>query len=481
MTCTKKLASILLALAMVLSLVTTAGATQEGEIGGGSITIDNAVDGETYSIYQILYLESYDSAAGAYAYKANSAWENWLGTQTDYVSIDGQGYVTWVGTQDAARVAAFAAAAKKHAEETPLPADKTGNTTSTTVTFTGLNLGYYLVTTSLGTLCSLDTTNPEVKIEEKNTAPTIDKEVQEDSTNAWGEKNDADIGQTVNFRTTVHAKKGAQNYKVHDKMSEGLTFGSVTSVKVGDSTLTKDTDYTVVTTDICTDCDFHVVFTQTYLDTITADTNIVIEYTATLNENAVIYNEANTNDTKLSYGEHSETEWDQTSTYAYKFDIIKTDSSMKVLNGAKFELYTAATDGNKINLVKETDGTYRVATATEAASEGFTFAVIEAGTATIKGLDGNTTYYLEETEAPAGYNKLSGRIAVKIESANLTTTMSGDTWAEGDGGVQITNNTGTELPSTGGMGTTVLYVAGGALVLLAMIVLVMKKRMGNAK
>lgn len=161
------------------------------------------------------------------------------------------------------------------------------------------------------------------------------------------------------------------------------------------------------------------------------------------------------------------------------FDIIKTDSSMKVLNGAKFELHDAQTAGNKIDLVKVSDGVYRVATATEKGAEGFTSAVIEAGKATVKGLDAGTTYWLEETEAPAGYNKLAGRVEVKIENTNLTTTMTGDTWAQGNGGVQITNNSGALLPSTGGMGTTIFYVLGSVLVLGAVVLLVTKKRMST--
>lgn len=475
----RKLASLLLALVMVFALATTAFAAQEGTLTGGSITINDAVSGQTYKAYQILYLESYNKDAGTYVYKANSAWETWLKSQTSYVSFDDQGYVTWVNGADPETFAKLA-----QAQIGSMRADASATAESNTVklgwdseTNEGtLKLGYYLVDTSLGSLCSLDTTNPNVEMYEKNAVPTIGKEVQEDSDSGWGVKNDANIGQTVNFKTTVHAKKGAQNYVVHDKMSAGLAFNAVTAVKVDGTTLTGGTDYTVVTTGLDDDCDFHVVFTKTYLDDITKDTDIVIEYNATLNENAVISTGANTNDTKLSYGDSSSTEWAHTDTYTFMFDIIKTDSSLKVLDGAKFELYDAQTNGNKINLVLE-NGVYRVATATEANTEGFTSAVIEAGKATVKGLDGNTTYWLEETEAPAGYNKLAGRVEVKMENSNLTTTMTGDTWADVDGGVQITNNSGTELPSTGGIGTTIFYVLGSVLVIGAAVLLVTKKRM----
>lgn len=480
----KKLAGLLLALVMVFTMTSTAFAAQEGTLTGGSITIDNAVEGQTYSAYQILYLESYDANTNAYSYKANSAWESWLKTQTTYVSIDGNGYVTWVSGADAA---VFAKAALEHAKNTEaIEAAATEKATSTTVKFEGLKLGYYLVDSSLGVLCSLDTTNPNVTMEEKNAAPTIEKQVKEDSTNAWGDANTADIGQTVEFKTTIHAKKGAQNYVLHDKMDAGLTLKEDSiKVNVGDNELNKGTDYTVKVTPNTSEesdkCTFEIEFTETYLNSITADTDIVVTYSAELNENAVIADQTNDNKTKLDYGDNSSTEWDTTETKTFKFDIIKTDSNKKLLDGAKFELYTAETGGSKIELVKVENGLYRVATAGDKVS-GFTSAVIEAGKVTVKGLDSDstTTYWLEEIEAPAGYNKLSGRVKVDMTNGvNLETTMTGDTWTEGNGGVQITNNTGTELPSTGGMGTTIFYVVGAILVLGAAVLLITKRRMST--
>ena len=169
----KKLASLLLALVMIFTLSATAFAAQEGEKTGGSITVDNVVKGQTYSVYQILYLESYNADANAYSYKANSAWESWLKTQTSYVSIDAQGYVTWV---EGASAADFAKAAQAYARKNSIDSDpKAVTADSTTVSFNNLKLGYYLVDSSLGTLCSLDTTNPDVTIKEKNGQPTNEK------------------------------------------------------------------------------------------------------------------------------------------------------------------------------------------------------------------------------------------------------------------------------------------------------------------
>lgn len=493
----KTLLSIVMTIMMLLTMIVPTLADNEETTGTtttGTITIDNAVVGQTYTIYEILYLESYNATEGseAYAYKATTAWKSFVESDAIkdvYLKTDAQEYVTWVEGADAAN---FAKLAEAYAEDTKNNIDNQGSTTATstvegatttTVKFENLNLGYYLVTTSLGSLCSLDTTNPDVTIQEKNSVPTIEKEVKEDSTGNYGDESSAQIGDTVEFKTIVHAKKGAKNYVVHDVMSEGLTFNENSiEVKVGNTALTKDTDYTVSTnnTDNCT---FEITFTQTYLDTIDKDTDIVITYTAILNDKAVISTDANTNKTKLVYSEQpgTETKWDETKTYTFKFDIVKTDSNKKLLDGAEFELYDAQTGGNKIALVKESDGTYRVATTAEKNVENFTSVVIEAkdGKATVKGLDANTTYWLEETKAPAGYNKLSGRVEVKIENANLSTTMTGNTWKEGDGGVQITNNSGTELPSTGGIGTTIFYCAGAVLALGAFVLLVTKKRMGK--
>lgn len=483
---TKKFVSLLLTLVMVLAMASTTFAAQEGTLSGGSITINDAVPGQTYKAYQILYLESYNATSEAYAYKANSAWESWLRTMTDYVQFDSQGYVTWVGSADPAAFAKLAQAEATNSGINPdaqatAPAAAEGATYST-VTFAGLNLGYYLVDTTLGSLCSLDTTKPSVVMEEKNEVPPIpDKQVKEDSTSEWGESNTAQIGDTVEFRTTITAKKGAQNYVLHDQMSDGLTLDEESiKVTVNGVRLEKGTAYTVVTNP--TDgCDFEIQFTQTYLDTITQDTELVVTYSAVLNDEAVIYPSGNPNKTELDYGDNSSTEWDETKTYTFKFDIIKTDSNGKVLNGAKFALYDAETAGNKIDLVKESNGVYHVATAVEKNAEGFQSAVIEAGKATVKGLDANTTYWLEEIEAPAGYNKLSGRVKVEIKNDNLITTMdeNEDTWQENDGGVHIINKTGAELPSTGGMGTAIFYIIGSVLVLAAVVLLIVRKRMSD--
>ena len=489
----KKSVSFLLTLIMTFTLSITAFAAAEGKLDGGSITINDAVPGGIYKIYQLLYLESYDpdggtDGKGAYAYKANSSWESWLKEQTQYVKIDSQGYVTWV---DGAIAADFAKAALAYAESQGISADgqetapaaASGNTYST-VTFNSLKLGYYLADTSVGTLCSLNTTNPNAEIKEKNDVPTIEKEVQEDSTGTWGEENTAQIGDTIAFKTVITAQPGAEEYILHDEMSDGLTLDPDSiEAEVDGTSLTAGDEFTVVTSGLGDNCDFHVIFDQDYLDTINAETIITVTYNAVLNGDAEISADPNTNKTKLNYGEDSrlETTWDETKTYSFYFDIVKTKTDNKLLDGAKFELYDAKEGGDKIPLVKDSDGTYRVATKEEQAASGFVSAEIEAanGRAAVKGLDADTIYWLEETQAPAGYNVLAERVEVAIADQNLSTTLTGNTWTDGDGGIHIVNETGALLPTTGGMGTTLFYIGGGALMAGAAVIFAIKKHKEN--
>ena len=467
---TKRIASVLLALVMALSLITTAFAAGET----GSITIDNAVVGKTYTIYRIFDLNSHNDDYTAINYKVSAKWAAFFqdgAKGLDYVTIDDQGYVTWKVDADKA---AFAKDAYAFAQASSIPNDGQDKATSSTVKFENLTLGYYLVQSDLGVLCSLDTTMPDVTIKEKNSQPTVDKQVQENSNGTWGDTNDANIGDTVNFKTTINVVDGQpKNYVLHDKMSNGLTFdaGSV-EVKIGDRTLTLGSDYTLIANpkDGCT---FEIEFKENVLK---PNDVVIVTYSATLNEKAVIYPEPNTNETKLVYGEGSETTWDETKTFTYQFDLVKTKTDNTVLNGAEFKLYDAKTEGNEIALIDEGNGVYRVATAAEKAAEGFVSATIKAGKVTIKGLDSGT-YYLEETKAPAGYNVLAERVEVKIDHANLTATVEGDTYVSG--GVQVINKTGAELPSTGGIGTTIFYVLGSVLVIGAAVLLVTKKRMST--
>lgn len=464
------LGAVFAALMVFAMTVTPAFAAHGTNSNSGSITIDNAEDGHTYSAYQVLVLESYNTDANAYSYKAASGWGDWLKTQTKYVNVDADGYVTWVQNADAA---AFAKAALAHAEANKITPTATQTAASRTVTFSNLNLGYYLVDTTLGTLCSLDTTVPNATMREKNEVPSQEKEVQEDSDGSWGDKNTAEIGDTVNFRTTIQVKPGAESYVLHDVMTKGLTLDP-NSVTVAN--LNKGTDYTVAT-GTADGCTFEITFSQTYLDSVTADTELTVTYNAVLNEDAKIYTDAETNKTWLDYGDDTNTKStppSETKTYTFKVDVVKTDEDNKVLDGAQFKLYDAKTDGNEIALVQESAGVYRLAKDGETGAEYITTV---NGQLEIKGFDAFTNYYLEETKAPDGYNKLAERVEIAVKDANIDATVDGSIWK--DGGIHVVNKAGSLLPTTGGMGTTIFYVAGGAIVVAAAATLVYRKRMEN--
>ena len=137
-------------------------------------------------------------------------------------------------------------------------------------------------------------------------------------------------------------------------------------------------------------------------------------------------------------------------------------SALANLTGAEFSLWTAATGGDKVPLIKVSNGVYRVAKPSEAEADGFTSAVIEAGNPQINGLD-DKTYYVQEDKAPAGYNKLAARIAITPDSTAVVEHF-------------VENNQGSELPSTGGIGTTIFYVAGIVLVLGAAAIIIARRK-----
>ena len=481
----RKILSLVLALVMVMGLAATAFAEEGGETTTetGRITIENALSGETYHAYQILYLESYDAKKGTYAYKANSDWEEWLKEkpQQAYVSINAQGYVTWV---EGANVADFAKAAKGQLSgKTPDGSAKP--TADGSATISNLNLGYYLVDSTVGSLCELNTTKPSVEIRDKNLTPTIEKKVQEDSDSdgSWRDVNDADIGQVVKFKSTVSAKPGARNYVVHDKMEAALKFDSVTSITAGSATLTEGpgNNYTVVTTDLTDGCTFHIVFTETYLNSIDADTNIVINYTAKLTSDAVA-GTGYVNDTWLDYGDKQHTEHDTTTTYTWKLPIYKyhkDGDTKKALAGAEFILYK----GSEENRVYAQVAKGKLTGWTKVKTEATTLVSGADGKIAVEGLDADI-YYLEETKAPRGYNKLAGPVKVEIshtvsdDGASMTHTLKQDATNVAEVGIE--NQSGTELPSTGGIGTTIFYVLGSILVIGAVVLLITKKRMSAA-
>lgn len=465
----KKLFAALLAAALVLAMAVPAFAVTNAT--KGSITISKTVKDETYTIYRMFKLDSYNAESNTYSYTVESDWEGFFktGAGGNYITLDGQNHPTWTAADenDSTTVAAFAKAALAWAKQKGIQSAGTQEGNGSSITFSNLDLGYYLVDSSLGALCGLNTTTPNVTIEEKNGQPTIEKKVKSHY-DGWAEKNTAKIGDTVEFKIVVHVEAGAQSYEVTDTMSEGLSFTSGSlKVTYKDAPATANSDYTLEPGKNGT------TFTLTFKDSYVADKvgeAIVVTYNATLNEKAVVT--GNKNKATLGYGTNKTVE-SETTTYTYEFDLVKVDgATKKLLNGAEFKLYDAENGGSVIKVVPVAGG-YRVANGDET---GAVDTIKVNGKVHISGLD-KTTYWLEETKAPDGYNMLTERKPVSLTNGSNNTTLTSSTWSEADHGVAVENNAGTVLPSTGGMGTTLFYVIGGGLMVAAVVLLVTKKRM----
>ena len=489
----KKVISFALVLMLVLSMIGMVAATEtpsNASTPTGSITINGASEANTYGIFQMLILESYNTTSGAYSYKVHSDWTDFFArddVKTNYMAVDNTGYVTWIGGEGdvgAANTAAFAKMALQYAKDNDLSplkhtADEDGDYeyVNGALVFDDLPLGYYLVDSTMGALCGLTTTNPNASINAKNGSPTIDKQVQEDSTEQWGDGNTADIGQTVNFRVTINVHAGAENYVLHDQMTAGLTFQGVTKIEhiqpaTSTTTETPANYYEVVTEGLTEGCTFEVRFTQAFCDHLETNDKIVVYYSAMLNRNAIVSGEGNGNEAWLEYGEGHFTTHDSSITKTYAFDIVKTDSQNALIDGAEFKIYDAANGGNEVAVVLMDDGvTYRRARADETGVS----IVVKNGQVRVVGFD-NGTYYLEETKSPDGYNKLTARQKFIISDGNLDATFNGGTFSTGSG-VHVVNKTGTMLPETGGIGT-VLFITFGMIVVIGTgLLLVTKKRM----
>ena len=446
----KKLTCVMVALVLMLALCVTAFAADTG-----SITIDNPKDGVTYTAYKIFDVV-YDSKKEAYSYTmaADSPWyeivKDYAGVKLTEAATGGVYIVEKADKFSAAEFSNLLHASINGKTGIPLKAAD-GKATAT-----GLDLGYYLVVGANEALANLTTTNPSVTIHDKNDVP-FDK---------VDDKESVEIGEVVNYTITgkVPDTTGFTDYEytITDTMSEGLTFNKDVTVEVGGETLASD-KYELSYTESGVDFLLKIKVMEIQ-DKVTQP--IVVKYTATVNENAVA--KISENEAKLVYSndptdstKHGELT-DKETVYSAKIAIDKYDAkdSTKKLGGAKFVLMNSVGEYYQYN-VKEN----KIEWVDREQADKFVTTI--NGIANINGLkDG--TYTLIEIEAPAGYNLLADAIEVKIEGSNAdpaTLTYS----------CEVANSTGSLLPSTGGIGTQIFYIAGAALLLGAVVVLLVRK------
>lgn len=458
MTYFKKSLALLIAVVMILALGVSASAA--------SIEVKNVVDNETYTAYKIL---NYTKSGNAVSYYLTDAQYTAIGSVLEAAgfaftaSSDGtQYFVNNGGTVDVSSVAAYLGA------HTTDLGDALGKATATgangSATFDNLATGYYFVTSSVGSLCALHNETDIATAVEKNSIPGIDKKEKVAAGESYVEGPiDANIGDTVNYQIVITDGTGTNAVMtMTDTMTAGLdyTAGSlkINGVAVADDA---DTDNWTVTVNgrVIT-----IVFKAAYVASLNANDTITVTYDATINANAVIDSATgNENKVELDYShQHQE---DKVYVETYDFIVYKTDGT-NFLDGAEFKLYDAATGGNQIKVAKDEDGCYHVDQSATASAD-VTIDINSATGCNVRGLDPGT-YYLEEVVVPAGYNKLNTRQSVTITTGATAAVT-----------VTVVNNAGTELPSTGGIGTTIFYVVGGLIALSAGIVLVTRRKVGE--
>ena len=494
----KRFMALFAALALVLAMAVPAFA-DEGTGAAtpemGSITINNAVKDVTYKFYRIMDIASHtsDSPYTGVVYKTNDKWSSFVSDSkwNAYFTVKNGGIIeVKPDTATNATFAADFAKAAKEAIDNAHAEDYEETATTSTLTKT-VQLGYYLVVPEGWTgvspvVCSLGTTNPNVTINEKNGSPTIDKEVKEGDD--FGKTNDAAIGDYVEFQLTINVVDGTPvNYVAHDTMSAGLTFvnegAHSLSITRNDATL-ESSNYQVVTEGTADKCTFEVKFNDGVLKT---NDKVVITYWAKINENAVVGNAGNTNSAILKYGTNGTAQGGQTTTYVWSFDVKKytngNNNSEVPLAGAKFQVKNSDKSKTAYFKYDATAKVYKFAGWTAVEGAVCEFTTPDDGNIAFEGLDSGT-YYLEEIEAPKGYNKLNDAIKFTIadEKASVKGQVSYDTNSTGTistGTIKVLNNAGTTLPTTGGIGTTVFYLIGGGLMVAAAVLLIAKKRMEN--
>ena len=492
----KKSAGLLLAVVMMFAMCVTASAA--------NIIIDGAGEGAQYEAYKLL--SATDLGNTKFTYTVEDKYRGILKTVTG--KTDDTEIINYIKDSNP-RV--FADTIYKEIRNGRLTADATTSSGE----FKNIANGYYLIAeTGLGSsektysLVMLDTAgNDECRVTPKKDEPTLEKKVKEknDSTGnetAWQDGADYDLGDSVPFKLTgtVSRKYDSYNsyyYAFHDKMSAGLTFNKDSVIVKVDGTRVTG-GYKVVTDNNTDNCTFEVEFAD--LKKITGakvkfDSVITVEYNARLNEGSVIGSVGNPNEAKLEYSNNpyfdgsgkpstSETPEDKVIVFTYKLVANKVNGENEPLAGAGFTLYKYNNETKDYEPVgSEIKGT------DESPKYSFEFNRLDAG-----------KYKLVETTVPSGYNKAEDLEffveatyddnaadpkfkTLVIKAADGQTVISGENTVfsidstAGSATTDVVNKSGSLLPSTGGIGTTIFYVVGVVLMLGAGVLLITKRRM----
>lgn len=446
----KKIASVVLAMVMVLAMSLTAFAADP-----------EVKEDKDYTAY-LIFDKTSNGAAVSYSIDADSSWVSIVGNYegiTLKLSADGTKYVvnSTLSDSDGAAFAAYLAAnIPSGAANTKVTANGDGN--ANTVTFTNMPEGFYLITSSLGSVVATTNGSGSIELIEKNTIPTIGK--------SSGTTTSVSIGDKVDYTLTYTDGKGTNKaVTITDTLPDSLTYNQNITVKKGDDALNTG-DYTVEVTGQT----IKITLTENYITSLDEGDIVTITYSATVNSNATS-GTAITNNVKMEY--NGEDQEEDNKVYTYDFNLQKVDENEAGLAGAEFTLYknrtgnaeTGYTYSNPVFVTSVADG-YKVSAETTNNSISSTTGIVN-----VDGLAAGT-YYLVETKAPAGYK-------LQVEDTEIVISDSAEAFTTAT--YEVVNIAGTSLPSTGGTGTTVLYTIGIILVLGAGILLVVRRRMSVSR
>ena len=473
----KKLLAVILAMTLTMAMGICASASSQGGGDGdgtnaapkGSITVTNAIVGETYTLYKVFNATVANGRADeGTGISYTSTWfTKEMAATCEYFDVDDSGNITIkaAGKKNSGELSDGAIGwLKDHIsnfQQTQDPIKPTKE--SPAVSWTNLDPGYYYIDTTTGSFVTVDSITPNVNVIDKNSLPSHDKK---QATAADGTFSDdlleLNIGDTVYYQTEISIGKGSdKNITLTDTMTSGLTLnhgeGQITVTLDGEPVASSNYELNNVSAN-----GFTLVLKAAYVKKLTDDKKVVVAYSAVINKDAVIDSaDGNYNTATLTYSQQTATDTVYVATY--DFQLFKTDGSAEhtYLPGATFKLYDALTGGNLITVGKDDsdDPRYYLDSTKDVEIE-----VTSADGVNVRGLKPGT-YYLEETHAPSGYNKLTERKPVTITS--------GQTAAHE---VYVENHAGAELPNTGGRGTTLLYAIGAALVIGAAVLLIARRR-----
>ena len=479
----RKLFAVLTASALVgaMSFTTMAAAdiapTTFAGSGSASIKVnlpalpEGSTATNTYKVYRVFDATS-DGENTNISYKLNANHT----TAPAGFSVDEGGNVKYHDSEATTLSQDDINAIKAYVTDKDIVATVTTTATDKEFTLSNLPYGYYYISTTTGTLVTVDSTNPNVTVQDKNEVPTLDKKitgVTAGSLDADGKKALAQVGTTVNYKATITIGKAAEGYVFHDDMSSGLAL-VMDSIKVDDNDddvaePVVDTDYTLSTN--TADDTIYIEFDDTYIGKLAKGTVITVSYDATVTSDALTYNsEDGKNTASLDYAHStgiSSTPIKETKVHNAQLTVKKIQpgdgpAEQKPLAGAGF-------------VIKNEDGKYYKYTENEAKVEWVD--KIEDTIEYVSDVNGDVPaftglsdgkYTLVEKTTPAGYNTAED---FNFEIVKGDYSVNNLVW-----NVPVLNEKGIELPSTGGMGTVAFAVVGLIVMAGAAITLIIKKR-----